>query len=199
VAWSIANELPDEGAPAQQAFIDQASRAVRELDPTRLVAIDRQSRLDQPDPVPAIQRLDAIGVNEYFGWYAAAAPGLPESRTEDLLPFLDEMHRGYPHTALIITEYGAESSRNGPTEEKGTYEFQNKWMYDHAVLHGARSYINGSIVWALKDFRVHPDWGGGNWVPAPPWNNKGLIHEEGPPKPAFYVLANLFRRTTQLR
>jgi beta-glucuronidase len=203
--WSIANELgaePSEvGAvpPGQGLFIRRAVRLIRHLDDTRLVAIDRHSRVGEPQFHAPLTRLDAIGVNEYFGWYAAAAPGLPDSRTEDLLPFLDELHRGYPHTALFITEYGAESSRNGPTEEKGTYEFQNKWMYDHAILHGARSYINGSIVWALKDFRVHPDWGGGNWIPAPPWNNKGLVHEEGAPKPAFYVLANLFRRTAQLR
>lgn len=203
--WSIGNELGSEPSelgvvrPGQGLFIRRAARMIRRLDPTRLVAIDRHARVGEAQFYWPLTALDAIGVNEYFGWYSAAAPGYADSRSEDLLPFLDELRRGYPHTALFVTEYGAESSRSGPIEEKGTYEFQNKWMYDHAILHGARSYINGSIVWALKDFRVHPDWGGGNWVPAPPWNNKGLIDEQGTPKPAFYVLANLFRRTKQLR
>ena len=71
-------------------------------------------------------------------------------------------------------------------------------MQDHAILHGARSFINGSIAWALKDFRVHPTWGGGNPQPVPPWNNKGLIHEGGLPKPAFWEVRRLFRRTKQL-
>jgi hypothetical protein len=205
LAWSIANELGSEpselgvvGAGYSQ-FVNAAVDLIRRLDDTRLVAIDRHSRLGELPYYPALTRLDAIGVNEYFGWYNAAAPGLPESKSEDLLTWLDGIHQQYPHTALFITEYGAESSRAGPLQEKGTYDFQVKWMTDHAILHGARSYVNSSIVWALKDFRVHPTWTGGNPQPAPPWNNKGLIHEEGAPKPAFYALAQLFRRTNQFK
>ena len=45
--------------------------------------------------------------------------------------------------------------------------------------------MNGSIAWALKDFRVTPEWLGG--APAawgtPPWHNKSLIEETGKPKP----------------
>ena len=203
--WSIANELGSEPSelggigPGYAEFVNQSLRLIRRLDDTRLIAIDRHSRLGETIYHPTLAGLDAIGINEYFGWYNAAAPGLPESRTEDLLPWLDEVHKAYPNTALFITEYGAESSRDGPITEHGTYDFQTKWMTDHAALHGERPYINGSIVWALKDFRVHPAWGGGNWVPAPPWNNKGLIHEQGSLKPAFYPMADMFRRTKQLR
>ena len=42
---------------------------MRELDDTRLVAIDRQSRIGEPPTYPAYRYLDVLGVNEYFGWY----------------------------------------------------------------------------------------------------------------------------------
>ena len=205
ITWSIANELGSEPSelggigPGHAAFINETLRMIRRMDDTRLIAIDRHSRLGEQAFHPTLAGLDALGINEYFGWYNAAAPGLPYSRTEDLLPWLDEVHKQFPHTALFITEYGAESSRDGPLEEHGTYDFQTKWVTDHAILHGTRSYINGSIAWALKDFRVHPAWGGGNWVPAPPWNNKGLVHEQGSLKPVFYPLATMFRRTDQFK
>ena len=31
----------------------------------------------------------------------------------------------------MITEFGAEASQYGPVEQKGTYEFQRKYMMDH--------------------------------------------------------------------
>ena len=205
LAWSIGNELGSEPSefgvigPGYGRFVTETAAAVRRLDNTRLVAIDRHSRLGEPIRYRALRRLDAIGVNEYFGWYQAAVPWMSDSRTEDLLPWLDSIHAQYPRTPLFITEYGAEASRAGDVSEKGTYDFQARWMSDHAILHGSRAYVNGSIVWALKDFRVHPAWGGGNPVPEPPWNNKGLIHEGGEPKPAFYSLANVFRHTNQFK
>jgi beta-glucuronidase len=205
LAWSMANELGSEPSElgvvgsGYSAFVNETARMIRGMDDTRLVAIDRHSRLGELPYYPALAGLDAIGVNEYFGWYNASIPGQPESRTEDLLPWLDGIHQQYPRTALFITEYGAESTRDGPANEKGTFAFQDKWLTDHALIHGARSFVNGSIVWALRDFRVHPTWGGGNPIPAPPWNNKGLIHEGGTPKPAFWVMARLFRGTNQFK
>jgi beta-glucuronidase len=204
-AWSIANELGSEpselGAvgPGQSTFILDAIQLIKRLDDTRLVAMDRHMRLGEPPYYPALTRLDALGLNDYFGWYKASAAGLPESTSDELLPHLDGVHQQLPGLPIFITEFGAEASRDGPETDKGTYDFQRKWMTDHAALHGARPYINGSIAWALKDFRVHPAWGGGNPVPNPPWNNKGLIHEQGSPKPAFWELRARFRRTAGLR
>ena len=139
-AWSIANELARGplgagrwSARATRRSSTRTRALIRRFDDTRLITIDRHSRLGELPYYPALARLDAIGVNEYFGWYNAAAPGLPESRTEDLLGWLDSIHQQYPRTPLFITEYGAEASRDGVVEEKGTYEFQDKWMNDHAI------------------------------------------------------------------
>ena len=75
------------------------------------------------------------------------------------------------------------------------------YLRDHLAIHASKPYVNGSIIWILKDFRVVPGWRGGN-DPAyatPPWNNKGLIDESGAIKPAFGTVAGIFHRTPPLR
>jgi beta-glucuronidase len=192
-AWSIGNELPELVGSGQARFIQEATREVRRLDPTRLVALDRAVRTGGDGAGDALRPLDALGVNEYFGWYRSAAAGLPESTDANLGPHLDSLHRTYPRLAMFVTEFGAEANRIGPEAEKGTLDFQTRWLRDHLSIHASRRFVNGSIVWALKDFRVHPTWGGGNPTPNPPYNNKGLIDETGKPKPAFYEVRRIFR------
>lgn len=205
--WSLGNELSgtdggvffNETQPAYQTFATQAAAAVRKLDPTRFVGIDRQSILAQPDPSPGLAKaIDVIGINEYFGWYRASQIGRA-STTGDLGPFLVRTHTLYPGKPLFVTEYGAESNRNGPNTELGTYAFQNNWTLDHLRIHSSKPFVNGSILWALRDFRVHPTWAGGNPKPNPPWNNKGLIDENGAAKPVFGLVQREFRATRAFR
>ena len=74
-------------------------------------------------------------------------------------------------------------------------------MRRHLQIHASKRYINGSISWALKDFRVTPEWLGG--APAawgtPPWHNKSMIEETGKPKPAFKAMKRMWRKTKALR
>ena len=60
--------------------------------------------------------------------------------------------------------------------------------------------MNGSIHWALRDFRVHQTWQGGAppEYATPPWHNKSLIEETNVRKPAFLAVARVFRRTKPL-
>ena len=205
IVWSVDNELSgnsggsyfNETLPAYTQYIDAARATIRARDNTRLIGIDRQSLVAQPDPAPAIRRLDVIGLNEYFGWYRASNNGVPSS-TSSLRPFLDRIHALYPGQAIVVTEFGAESNRLGAESDKGTIEFQRKWMRDHLTVQQNTPYLSGSIVWALRDFRVHPSWAGGNPRPGPPWNNKGLIDENGFSKPAFYDIQRRFRSTRPL-
>jgi beta-glucuronidase len=210
LTWSLANEPAEAGAnlgnysASVVRYIREASRAVRLLDDTRLVAIDRPSRVGEPLTTPAHQYLDVLGVNEYFGWYRSVIenrPDLPATTTPDLSKYLDDLHAANPDLPLVITEFGAEATRSGPVEQKGTYEFQRKFATDHVAIHGSKPFVNGSIYWALRDFRVHQTWQGG--APAeyanPPWHNKSLIEETNARKPAFLDLARVFRRTKPLR
>jgi beta-galactosidase/beta-glucuronidase len=210
LTWSLANEPSEAGpnlgnyGPALVRYIRDASTAVRELDDTRLIGLDRQSRVGEPYTTDAHQYLDVLGVNEYFGWYRSVAenlPDLPATTTADLSGYLDAVHAANPDLPLLITEFGAEATRPGPVEQKGTYEFQRKWVMDHLAIHASKPFVNGSIHWALRDFRVHQTWQGGapDEYALPPWHNKSLIEENNHRKPVYLDVAKLFRRTKPLR
>ena len=204
-AWSLVNEPAGSRSelgrigPGLERYMREASTAAREIDDTRLIAIDRQARYGEPLTSPAYRYLDALGVNEYFGWYDSYRPDLvrPPTTTAELGPYLDSLRRANPTLPLLITEFGAEASRSGPAGQPGTYEFQTKYMIDHLRIHKSKRYVSGSIAWALRDFRVEPGWRGG----APldyatvPWNNKSLIEETNAPKPVYTELRKRWRST----
>ena len=209
LTWSLAVEpAAEEGSlgnysPGMVSYVRDASQAIREMDDTRLVGLDRQSRIGEPLTTPAHQYLDVLGVNDYFGWYRAVIdnrPDLPPSTTADLGTYLDQVHEANPNLPIVITEFGAEASRSGPVEQKGTYEFQRKFALDHIAIHSSKRFVNGSIYWALRDFRVHQTWQGGAppEYATPPWHNKSLIEETNARKPAFLSVARVFRRTKPL-
>ena len=210
LTWSLANEPSEAGpnlgayGPALVSYIKNASEAVRKLDDTRLVGLDRQSRVGEPVTTDAHQYLDVLGVNDYFGWYRSVAenlPDLPATTTADLSGYLDAVHAANPDLPLVITEFGAEATRSGAQDQKGTFEFQRKWVMDHLAIHATKPFVNGSIHWALRDFRVHQTWQGGapDEYAQPPWHNKSLIDENNHRKPVFGPVARLFRRTKPLR
>ena len=209
LTWSLAVEpAAEEGSlgtygPGFLTYVRDTSHAIREMDDTHLVGLDRQSRIGEPLTTPAHQYLDVLGVNDYFGWYRSVIdnrPDLPPSTTADLSGFLDQVHQANPDLPLVITEFGAEASRSGPVDQKGTYEFQRKFVLDHLAIHSSKRFVNGSIHWALRDFRVHQTWQGGapDEYATPPWHNKSLIEENNHRKPVFLSVARIFRRTKPL-
>jgi beta-glucuronidase len=207
--WSLANEPAGSRSElgvvgvGLDAYMRDASAAAREIDDTRLIAIDRQSRVGEPADVPAYRYLDVLGVNEYFGWYDSYRADLvrPPTTTTELGPFLDSLHAANPNLPLVITEFGAEASRDGAEEQPGTFQFQTRYVLDHQAIHASKRFVAGSIVWALRDFRVEPSWTGG--APAayatPPWHNKSLIDQTNARKPVYSALKKRWRRTRPLR
>lgn len=190
MTWAIGNEMPTRVGSGQQRYIRDAAHLLKRIDPTRLRALDYAG---YPNALPSstYRVLDALGVNCYFGWY----PG-PGGQVDDrnvLAPFLDQVHRYYPSKALFVTEFGAESNRDGPFDEKGTFSFQRQLVEDHLAVYDSRPFVNGALVWALRDFRVRPAWDGGNPKPQSPLNQKGLLTWDGKPKPAFRAAARMFR------
>jgi beta-glucuronidase len=209
LTWSLAVEPASEesslGAygPGFVSYVRDTSHAIRDMDDTHLVGLDRQSRIGEPLTTPAHQYLDVLGVNDYFGWYRSVIdnrPDLPASTTADLSTYLDQIHAANPDLPLVITEFGAEASRSGPADQKGTYEFQRRYVLDHLAIHSSKRFVNGSIHWALRDFRVNQTWQGGapDAYATPPWHNKSLIEEDNHRKPAFLSVARIFRRTKPL-
>jgi hypothetical protein len=207
-AWSLVNEPAGartelgEFGRGLRTYICEGAEAARELDDTRLIAIDRQSRIGETLWSPAYRCLDALGVNEYFGWYDSVRADMPRgsSTTEELGPYLDDLRRANPGLALMITEYGAEASRPGPADQRGTYGFQTRYTLAHLRIHTSKRYLAGSIAWALRDFRVEPSWQGGAPLAysTPPWNNKSLIEETNARKPVYFELRKRWRKTRPL-
>jgi beta-glucuronidase len=185
IVWSVGNENTQKPGPGFRRYVRQARRAAKRLDPTRLVGLAVPG-------YPTVGRqslyatLDALGVNDYFGWY----PG-PDGSIADragLGPYLDTLHEYYPRQALFVTEFGAEANRAGPVTEKGTYEFQRDFLAYHLSVYATKPFLNGALVWILRDFRVKPGYDGGNPEPQPPVNFKGLVDDAGDRKPAFTVV-----------
>jgi len=194
LVFSIADELPIPVQRGQVEFVREAARRVRRLDPTRMVALDRVARYGAPDDAdPAFGALDVLGVNEYFGWYRGALPPRKPAYAADLGRYYDTLHRQQPHAALFVTEFGAEANRRGPTREKGTYAYQARYLRVHLAQAAAKPYLNGAIVWALRDFRVHSAWTGGNPKPKPPWNQKGIVGANGREKPGYREVRKIFK------
>jgi beta-glucuronidase len=193
--WSIGNELSSRPGPVQGLYIQHAARQARALDPTRPIAL-AVAGYPGVGCRPQYDPLDLIGINEYFGWYPGPNGQIAD---RDALPdFLDEVRACYPKKAIMISEFGAEANRSGPIEEKGTYEYQQDFVNYHLAVHASKPWLSGSIYWALQEFRVRPNWDGGNPRPTPPLHQKGLLGFDGSKKPAWFDVQRLFAATPQL-
>jgi beta-glucuronidase len=183
MAWSVENETQAGGA-GERSYVRRAAALVRALDPTRLVAAD--ASLSPLDAIsPALDELDAIGLNEYVGWYGGTLP-------RALRSLLGVVARRFAHPALFVTETGAEANRSGSVRTKGTYAFQRRFLARTLDVLDADPRLSGALVWALRDFPVRPGWTGGNPRPSPPINAKGLYRRDGRAKPAATAIARRF-------
>jgi beta-glucuronidase len=193
LTWNLSNEaVPSDTKYLDAMFVKQI-KEVKALDPQALISADYASAPEDELQHPAYRRMDMLGINEYFGWY----PGQLGStlKVSGLRPYLDYLHRVYSHQALFITEFGAESSRHGSSDELGTYEFQTNFFTQQLNILRNTPYLNGLFAWALRDYWVRPEWTGGNPDPTPPFSRKGLFEADGSPKPAAALIEREFKAT----
>jgi beta-glucuronidase len=193
--WSIGNELNTPVDAPEAAYIKGAAALAHRIDPTRPVGLAVSSWPGvacQPGWGP----LDAIGFNDYFGWFDAGG-GSTDDR-DALSPFLDAFRSCYPKKALFVTEFGFEADRNGPVDERGTYQFQANTLAFHLGVFASKPWLSGVVAWLLQDFAAIPGWSGGNPVPDPPFVHKGLVDLYGNLKPGFSVVSSIYHATTQL-
>jgi beta-glucuronidase len=194
LVWSIANELSSKPGPSQGTYIRRAKKLADELDPTRPVGLAVAGY-----PGAGCQArygpLDVIGVNDYFGWYPGPSGSLFDR--DKLSPYLDSLRRCYPNDALMVTEFGAEANRAGSVEDKGTYAFQQDFVNYHLSVFATKPWLSGALYWALNEFRVRPEWDGGNPFSIPPIHQKALLHYDGTPKPAWTDVQGWFKSINQ--
>jgi beta-glucuronidase len=193
--WSIGNELPTPATAAEARYIASAAALAHRLDPTRPVGM---AVSDWPGVAcqMAYAPLDVIGDNEYFGWFGAGGGGSDDR--DALSPFLDTVHACYPTKALIVTELGFDANRDGPVEERGTYEFQADTIAFHLGVFATKPYLSGAMYFALQDYAAWPGYSGGNPRAISPFNQKGVLDFQGNPKPAFATVSQLFHATVQI-
>jgi beta-galactosidase/beta-glucuronidase len=196
MVWSIGNENASRPGAGLRKYIRKAERTAKALDPSRLVGL-ATSGFPTVEKQQIYTELDVLGVNDYFGWYNGPRGTIADRG--QLSGYLNRLHSDYPNQALFITEVGAEANRSGPVTEKGTYEFQAEFLKYHLGVIDSKPFINGALIWNLRDFRVKPGWEGGNPLPHPPVNEKGLVSDGGTPKPAFGVVQGIYRRTGPYR
>ena len=189
LVWSLGNENTSRPGVGFTRYVRSAARLVRQLDPTRLVGLAFPGY-----PTVGKQQLytelDALGVNDYFGWYTGPQNSIADR--SGLSSYLERLHDDYRNQALFVTEFGAEAARAGPVNEKGTYAFQQDFLTYHMGVFAQKPFLNGALVWILRDFKVKPGYDGGNPVPTPPYNAKGLVDAGGTKKPAFDTARKLF-------
>jgi beta-glucuronidase len=198
--YSVANELNATPAnvPPTRDYLLAAARETRDLDPTRPVGVDVLAYPSLPYD-PTYRAFDALGVNSYFGWYPGKK-SRPTGSVEQTAPYLRMWHQRYRRQALVLTEFGAEATEDGPANEKQTYAFQADYL-QRMLAAVKRSPADGAIYWTLREFAVKPFWDGlTNGQPRPKVatdsiHNKGLISYAGKPKPAWAVAARDFAHT----
>ena len=193
--WSVGNELPTPASPSVTAYIAGAAALAHDLDPTRPVGMSISDWPGLPCQ-SAYAPLDVIGFNEYFGWFDAGG-GATDDR-DALSPFLDTFRACYPAKALFISEFGFDANRSGPVEERGTYQFQANTVAYHLGVFATKPWLSGAIYFLLQDASVSPYYQGGDPWPDPPVDAKGLVDLSGTFKPAFEIVASIYRATTQI-
>ncbi len=193
--WSVGNELTTNPGPPIQRYFEWTRRIADAYDPSRPLSYARQVGWEY-GCIPMYRTFDLIGLNDYFGWYGTL--GHPLSEPSNLGPFLDSLRECYPNQAIMISETGAEANRDGPLDEPGTYAYQTAYADYHYAVYRSKPWLSGAIWWGLREFRVRPNWAGGNPVPSPPWHAKGVLDRFGQPKPAWSLLRNERRSVNEL-
>jgi beta-glucuronidase len=191
ITHSVANELsthPDT-RPGTRRFLADARNLTTDLNPTLPTAVDVLS-------YPGLKRqesygaFDMLGLNTYFGWYPGRA-GHSTAELSTLKPFVKGMRAWYPNTALVMTEFGAEATTNGPANEKQTYAFQQRYIRETLNLASSLPELSGAIYWTLQEFAVKPDWDGGAQRVASQrdaFHHKGVLTHDGRKKPGWDAL-----------
>jgi len=195
---SVANELtatPDV-TPGTKAYIDAAAKLLRALVPDVPVAIDLLSYPNYP-PQQTYRQFDLLGVSNYYGWYLGHK-GHSTAHIAGLEPFMRSARARYPTQAIVMSEFGAESSGVGPATAKGSYAFQTEFIKETLAIVGRLPFLSGALYWTVREFAVKPRWDGGpprKINPHTSIHHKGLISYTGFRKPAFAVTADLFAQT----
>jgi beta-glucuronidase len=181
ILWSVANET-NESEP-RLIFLKKLLEKTKAVDPTRLttaalLAKESKNEFSLEDPLGEF--VDVMGCNEYIGWYTLPAELAPTMKWTSKY-----------NKPMIMSEFGAEAvaGLHGKSDEIWTEEYQNRIFENQVKMLSNISFLRGTSVWALMDFRsplrllpIKQDF----------FNRKGLVSETGIKKMAFFTLKNWY-------
>jgi len=146
IIWSVGNENPD--TDERLKFMGSLADKARELDDTRpvsaacLVDSEKLILIDR-----LIEKIDIIGMNEYYGWYDPDFSKLPRV-----------FENSSPEKPVIISEFGADcraghERKQGDKNDMFSEEFQLELYEKQIETLSAIDYIKGTSPWIFFDFR----------------------------------------------
>ena len=203
ITHSVANELSPRPDVMRTTgiFLNTAREVTLDLDHTLPTSVDVLAWPGFPRQ-ETYADFDLLGVNSYFGWYQGD-PNHETGNLADLEPFLRTFRKLYRDQALVMTEFGAESTMDGPVHIKETFAFQAQYLRRNLDLIRRLGFMSGAIYWTLREFAVKPDWDGGALrtdVKRDAIHNKGLLrYEDAWRKPAWEIAARDFGGTPMYR
>ncbi|MDR2008071.1 MAG: glycoside hydrolase family 2 [Alphaproteobacteria bacterium] len=179
IIWGVGNENADTNARLK--FMGELADTAHALDSTRLVSaaclVDLVG-LHINDRLA--EKLDVIGINEYYGWYEPDFSRLPKIFTNS-----------NPQKPVVITEFGADAlaGNHGTIDEMYTEENQLAIFEKQIDTLSKIEYIKGTSPWILADFRcprrLHTKQ---NY-----YNLKGLVSTDRKHKKlAFYAMQKFY-------
>ncbi len=199
ITWNLANEVAGDGHPDGQArWIDAMASELKELDPSRPVALDIWGTRPPRGPSLMYRNIDIIGWTNYIGWYEGTYASRAETK-RTIREDLAALREATPGKAIVVTEFGAEGNELNENMEPGGLGFQSRFLRTHLEVYGADPQLNGALIWNLRDFAVNPTFAGGSISRQVPdiqlvrgVNQKGLFDHLGRPKPAVDDVRALF-------
>jgi len=180
--WSVGNENPD--SDLRLSFMSKLTDKAHELDTTRPVTaaclVDNDNLIINDR---LADKIDIIGINEYYGWYDPDFSKLPRV-----------LENSNPIKPVIISEFGADCkaghTKQGNRDDMFSEEFQLEVYNKQIEVLSTIKYIKGMSPWIFFDFRCprrlhHMQ----NY-----YNIKGLLSADKKyRKKAFYAMQNYYK------
>jgi len=179
IIWSVGNENPD--TDARFRFMNSLVQKAKKLDPTRPVSaacLVDHVKLRLADRLA--EKLDIIGINEYYGWYDPDFAKLPEI-----------FANSRPAKPVIISEFGADAGAGirGTVDDLGSEDCQLAVYQKQLAAIVRIPYVKGTSPWILYDFRCPRRLN--RWQNY--YNTKGLLSaDKSYRKPAFYEVQKFY-------
>ena len=152
ITHSVANELsPRPGRHADDRHLPRTRRASW---PRTSTTRCRPRSTSWPGPgfpkQEVYDRFDLLGLNSYFGWYNGDS-GHETGDLADLEPFLRTARGYYRRQALVMTEFGAEATMDGPADRQGDLRLPGAVHRREPVAHQApRVHVRRDLLDAAR-------------------------------------------------